>query len=63
MLDQIRKVKREEFDQTIDENFTIVLLDGTTVDLVKNGALQKVTYDNRMEYIELATQKLLHVAD
>ena len=38
-------------------------LDGSTVELMKGGSEKKVTYDNRLQYIELATQKLLHIAD
>ena len=47
----------------IDQNFTIVLTDGSQKDLVENGANVRVTFENRMNYIQLATHKLLHVAE
>ena len=47
----------------IDQNFTIVLTDGSQRELIENGANVKVTFENRKNYIQLATNKLLHIAD
>jgi hypothetical protein len=46
-----------------DQDYTVVLPGGASRELVENGANLKVTFDNRMNYIDLATQYLLHVAD
>ena len=64
MLEVIRKADCENFDlQVTDQDFTVVLPDGTKRELVENGANLKVTFENRLNYIELASQYLLHVAD
>jgi hypothetical protein len=51
------------FEYAVDECFKVVPRNGIECQLVEDGANIKVTAENRDEYIRLATQAYLHVAD
>ena len=55
LIDSIECMTRETFDSTFAGvlNFTTVLSNGTTVNLVPNGEERYVTYDDRLEYCQL----------
>ena len=62
-LDKIREVEPEMFENAVDECFKVVPRNGIECQLLENGANIKVTVENRDEYVRLATQAYLHVAD
>jgi E3 ubiquitin-protein ligase HECTD3 len=55
LIDSLEGMTREIFDSTFADilNFTAVLSNGETVDLVPNGENRYVTYDDRLEYCQL----------
>jgi len=46
-------INEENFSSIIFENFTTVLSDKTVVELKENGESEPVTFENRVEYVEL----------
>jgi hypothetical protein len=63
MLKQIQNTEHENFESEVEQNFTVILPGGSLKQLVDQGADINVTFENRKNYIELATDALLHVAD
>ena len=63
MLHQIRNVQEESFFEGFDQNFSIVLPNGSSKDLIEDGAETKVTFETKDSYVNLAIQALLHTAD
>jgi len=49
----------ENFSSIIFENFTTTLSDGSKVALIEDGASVDVTFENRLQYVELVTEKRL----
>lgn len=56
-------VTSETFGDIFFHNFVISASDGTEIELVPNGKNVPVTYENRMEYVEMAKQYKLHEID
>ena len=58
LIDSIEGMEREKFEGTFLGvlNFTTVLSNGDTVDLVAEGENRFVSYDDRMEYCKLAKE-------
>jgi E3 ubiquitin-protein ligase HECTD3 len=50
----------ETFESTFpDQTYCIELTDGTIVDLIPNGSYEKVTYEDRFKFLELAVKARL----
>jgi len=49
----------ENFSSIIFENFTTTLSDGSKVELIEGGSTIDVTFENRLQYVELVVQKRL----
>eukprot|EP01119_Soliformovum_irregulare_P023983 TRINITY_DN8500_c0_g1_i1.p1 TRINITY_DN8500_c0_g1~~TRINITY_DN8500_c0_g1_i1.p1 ORF type:complete len:1141 (-),score=425.00 TRINITY_DN8500_c0_g1_i1:16-3438(-) len=60
MMDQIVTAERQPdmtpdmFNELIDMTFTVQSSDGREIELVENGKTQKVTWENRRQYLSLA---------
>ncbi|TNV74890.1 hypothetical protein FGO68_gene13970 [Halteria grandinella] len=54
-----RKELEEEFEMAVDEKFTVLLNDGTEVELCPGGKKRQVTLDNLQEYVELLVSERL----
>jgi hypothetical protein len=51
---------QETFDSTFpDQTYSIELTDGTIVDLIQNGSYEKVTFEDRFKFLELAVKTRL----
>lgn len=64
LLDNLRTADEEYFNTpNLDElTFIVRLSDGSDKELIDNGSNIKVTYENRLQYVKLATEALLNVA-
>jgi len=49
--------------EEVDQNFSVVLPDGSSKNLLEEEVETRVTFANRDSYVNLATQALLHIAD
>eukprot|EP00818_Percolomonas_sp_WS_P004767 CAMPEP_0117445930 /NCGR_PEP_ID=MMETSP0759-20121206/6062_1 /TAXON_ID=63605 /ORGANISM="Percolomonas cosmopolitus, Strain WS" /LENGTH=3647 /DNA_ID=CAMNT_0005238147 /DNA_START=274 /DNA_END=11217 /DNA_ORIENTATION=- len=56
-------VTPDTFNDIFFHNFVIAASDGTEIELIPNGRDIPVTYDNRMEYVQLAEEHKLHEID
>lgn len=56
-------LQREAFDQLPVQKFVTISSDGREIELKPNGANIAVTYENRMEYVQLEEQYRLHEFD
>lgn len=54
-----KPLSQEEFEDSFDLNFTILLSDKTEVELIPNGKKTKVTLENKNKYIVLAKAERL----
>jgi len=52
-------ISKENFEDFFDESFTTYLSNGEQVELVADGKKKRVTYDNRLEYVDLVLKKRL----
>jgi hypothetical protein len=52
-------VLKENFEDFFDETFTTYLSNGEQVELLENGKNKRVTFENRLDYVELVVQRRL----
>lgn len=52
-------VLKENFEDFFDETFTTYLSNGEQVELVADGKHKRVTYENRLEYVDLVFERRL----
>lgn len=57
-------IDAETFESTYSyQTYSIELTDGTVVDLIPNGNIEKVQYEDRFRFIELAIKARLSESD
>jgi len=56
-------LKEEEFEATINLNYSIQLTDGKVYELIPNGSQEKVEFRDRFKYLELALKARLCEGD
>jgi hypothetical protein len=52
-----RGVNESNFEDYIDEHFTTCLSNGVEVELINQGKQKKVTFHNRLDYVDLVIKK------
>ncbi|KNC55091.1 HECT domain containing 3 [Thecamonas trahens ATCC 50062] len=56
-------IEPEAFEEYVMDDFTTLLSDGSRVELCPGGAEKRVTYENRLEFVDLVLEARLHEAD
>jgi len=62
-LKEALEMDKETFSTSFFEDFTAILSNGESVELVPGGKERKVSYEDREEYVELYKNKRLHESD